>query len=362
MAPPEDRFEFDGFGTDPLEPPRRPHWGDAPKINILVVDDNADYLFALEEVLAGPDRHVVMVQSGDQALRYLLGAEVGVILLDIQLAGLSGYETAALIRKRSRTRTVPIIFVTGCNTDSTDIARGYSLGAVDYIFKPVAPAVLRSKVDCFVELAKSTQILKRQTQALESSEKELINSRAAAMLVKETPLPAILADSRGSLLHANIEAIRILGAHIGQSPAGANWMTLTPGERWLLSAAVREAAERGVTRELCVHPRLQSGELMAVAVSLGPLRDDDGLVLGVLGIGRDMQPYQQAMLDLERTQVELAGKAQELGHLREIVVERDLAIFRLRKENESLRRGLRGSLHLQAEPDACEGETHEDRL
>src|ERR1044072_8275514 len=124
MASPEDRFEFDGFGTDPLEPPRRPHWGDAPKINILVVDDNADYLFALEEVLAGPDRHVVMVQSGDQALRYLLGAEVGVILLDIQLSGLSGYETAALIRKRSRTRAVPIIFVTGCNTDSTDIARG----------------------------------------------------------------------------------------------------------------------------------------------------------------------------------------------------------------------------------------------
>jgi PAS domain S-box-containing protein len=279
-----------------------------------------------------------------------------VILLDVQLTGLTGYETAALIRKRRGTRAVPIIFVTGCSTDSTDIARGYSFGAVDYIFKPVAPAVLRSKVDCFVELAKSTQILKRQTRALELGEKELINSRAAAMLVKEAPVPAILADPRGCVLHANIAAIRVLGAHIGQCPGGANWMTLTPGERWLLTAAVRETAERGVTRELCVHPRLQSGELMAVAVRLGPLRDDDGRVMGVLGIGRDMQPYQQAMLDLERTQVELAGKSQELGHLREIVVERDLAIFRLRKENESLRRGLRGSLHVQAEPDACEGE------
>ena len=77
---------------------------------------------------------------------------------------------------------------------------------------------------------------------------------------------------------------------------------------------------------------------------------------------RDMQSYQQAMLDLERTQVELAGKAQELGQLREIVVERDLAMYRLRKENESLRQGLRSSHHLQAEPDACEDEKHEDRL
>ena len=345
---------FDEFETDPLE--KAASGGDAPKVNILVVDDNADYLFALEEVLAGPDRHIVMVQSGDQALRYLLAADVGVILLDIQLSGLSGYETAALIRKRSRTRSVPIIFVTGCSTDSTDIARGYSFGAVDYIVKPVAPAVLRSKVDCFVELAKSTQLLKRQTAALALSEKELINSRAAAMLVKEAPLPAILADSNGRVLHANIEAIRVLGAHIGQCPAGGNWTTLTPGERWLLTAAVRETAEREVRREVCVHPRLLSGELMAVAVSLGPLRDDDGRVLGVVGIGRDMQPYQQAMLDLERRQVELDGKSQEVGQLRDIVVERDLAIFRIRKENESLRRGLRISQPLQADSDACEGE------
>ena len=344
---------FDGFGTDPLE---HGNSQDPQKINILVVDDNADYLFALEEVLAGPDRHVVMVQSGEEALRYLLGVDVGVILLDIQLSGLSGYETAALIRKRSRTRAVPIIFVTGCSTDNTDIAHGYSFGAVDYIFKPVEPKFLRSKVDCFVELAKSTQMLKRQTRALALGEKELINSRGAATLVKEAPLPAILADPRGCILHANIEAIRVLGAHIGQSVAATNWTTLTPGERWLLTGAIREAAEREVTREICVHPRLQSGELMAIAVSLAPLRDDDGRIMGVLGIGRDMQPYQQAMLDLERMRVELTGKSHELRQLREIVVERDLAIFRLQKENESLRQDLRSSPPFQAEPDACEGE------
>ena len=345
---------FDGFGTDPLEDHANSE--DPQKINILVVDDNADYLFALEEVLAGPDRHVVMVQSGEEALRYLLGADVGVILLDIHLSGLSGYETAALIRKRSRTRAVPMIFVTGCSKDNTEIAHGYSFGAVDYIFKPVDPTVLRSKVDCFVALAKSTQILKRQTRAFELSEKGFINSRGAAMLVKEAPLPAILADARGCVLHANIEAIRVLGAHIGPCVAATNWTTLTPGERWLLTGAIREATERQVMREICVHPRPQSGELMAIAVSLGPLRDDDGRVMGVLGIGRDMRPYQQAMLDLERVTGELYRKSQELGQLKEIVVARDLAIFRLQKDNEELRRGVRSSPPVQAEADPCQGE------
>jgi len=138
--------------------------------------------------------------------------------------------------------------------------------------------------------------------------------------------------------------------------AATNWTTLTPGERWLLTGAIREATERQVMREICVHPRPQSGELMAISVSLAPLRDDDGRVMGVLGIGRDMRPYQQAMLDLERLTGELYRKSQELGQLKEIVVARDLAIFRLQKDNEELRRGVRSSPPVQAEADPCEGE------
>ncbi|MES4786657.1 MAG: hypothetical protein C4294_13470, partial [Nitrospiraceae bacterium] len=97
----ERNLTFNGSGIHPFDGSADPQ-----KINILLVDDSADCLMALKEVLDGPDRHLVMVQSGEEALRYLLGAEVGVVLLDIRLSGLNGYETAALIRQRSRTKSV----------------------------------------------------------------------------------------------------------------------------------------------------------------------------------------------------------------------------------------------------------------
>lgn len=92
------------------------------QVNILVVDDNADFLLAVKEILAGPDRNVVIVRSGAEALRYLLEAEAAVILLDVSMQDLNGYETASLIRKRSRTRSLPIIFLTGGSTACADVA------------------------------------------------------------------------------------------------------------------------------------------------------------------------------------------------------------------------------------------------
>ena len=141
---------------------------------ILIVDDDPKNLQALEHMLERPDRSVIKATSGDEALRCLLLYDVAVMLLDVRMAEMDGYQTAALIRAREKTRALPIIFLTAFNKDDADVLRGYSFGAVDYIFKPIVPDILCAKVDIFVELYKRTKALIRKNEDLERAEQTLL--------------------------------------------------------------------------------------------------------------------------------------------------------------------------------------------
>src|ERR1700687_640025 len=120
------------------------------RINILMVDDSPTNLLALESILQAPDRNLIRASSGEEALRYLLDNEAAMVLLDVYMPGMDGLETAELIRGREKSRDIPIIFLTANSTGLRHLTRGYSLGAVDYIVKPVEPEILRSKVAVFV--------------------------------------------------------------------------------------------------------------------------------------------------------------------------------------------------------------------
>jgi len=146
------------------------------RINILMVDDSATNLLALESILRAPDRKLIRASSGEDALRYLLDNEAAVVLLDVYMPGIDGLQTAELIRGREKSRDIPIIFLTANTTGHTHLSRGYSLGAVDYIVKPIEPAILRSKVNVFVELFKKTREIKRQAQLLERRNEEIKNA------------------------------------------------------------------------------------------------------------------------------------------------------------------------------------------
>lgn len=159
------------YGRD--APKRQSIMGADERINILMVDDSPTNLLALESILDAPDRNLVSVSSGDDALRYLLDNEVSVILMDVYMPGLDGLETAELIRGRHRSRNIPIIFLTADSTGGRHLSRGYSLGAVDYIVKPIEPDILRTKVNVFVELFKKTREIKRQSELLEEKNLEL---------------------------------------------------------------------------------------------------------------------------------------------------------------------------------------------
>src|SRR5215471_5909514 len=131
------------------------------KINILLVDDNPANLVSLETILQAPDRNLVRALSGGEALKFLVNKDAAVILLDVRMPDMDGLETAALIRRRERTRDVPIIFLTAYDTADASASRGYGLGAVDYVVKPIDPEALKSKVAVFVELYRKTEQTKQ---------------------------------------------------------------------------------------------------------------------------------------------------------------------------------------------------------
>jgi len=135
-----------------------------PKCNILLVDDRPENLLALEAVLAPLNQNLVTAESGEEALRHLLDGEFALILLDVQMPGMDGFETALQIKERPRTKDVPIIFITAISQEPHHALRGYSAGAVDYLFKPFDPWALRTKVGIFTELHNKTRKLKEQAE------------------------------------------------------------------------------------------------------------------------------------------------------------------------------------------------------
>lgn len=148
----------------------------AGQINILIVDDRKDRLLSMSAVLESTGANVVCVTSGREALRRLLRENFAVILLDVNMPDMSGFETAELIRQRNSLKNTPIIFVTAYG-DEPQMVRGYSLGAVDFIHAPIIPDVLRTKVGVFVDIARMNEQLRQQARTLE----QRVQERTAAL-------------------------------------------------------------------------------------------------------------------------------------------------------------------------------------
>src|SRR5262245_57755023 len=138
---------------------QQPHTDDPPappRANILLVDDHPANLLALRAVLEDMGHHLVDAHSGEEALRLLLQEDFAVVLLDVQMPGLDGFEVAKRLRARERSRHTPVIFLTAYETDRGRLEQAYALGAVDYLVKPLIPVILRAKVAVFVELFQKT--------------------------------------------------------------------------------------------------------------------------------------------------------------------------------------------------------------
>ncbi len=174
------------------------------KVNILMVDDYPENLLALAGILDSLGENLVKAYSGEEALKCLLDQDFAVILLDVQMPDLDGFETAALIRRRPKSRYTPIIFLTAFSRSDASIFRGYSLGAVDYLLKPVEPEVLLSKVMVFVNLFKKSRSVQQQAAELAAVNAEFNENKACFQaFMDNTPTVAFLKTAAGRYVYVN---------------------------------------------------------------------------------------------------------------------------------------------------------------
>jgi PAS domain S-box-containing protein len=232
------------------------------RVKILLVDDDADNLLALQAVLEPLQQELLLADSGTSALRLCLENEFAAILLDVRMPELDGFETAELIRARKRSRQTPILFLTAYRSDE-QLFRGYDLGAVDFLFKPIVPEVLQSKVSVFVELSRTTQLLQQQAEERARAEMKF---RA---VLEAAPDAMVIAREDGIIQLANTRADVLFG-YSRETLIGRDVRTLIPdwtGSDFLLDTrgagyAVREQRMTGIR---------QNGSSFAADITRSPL-------------------------------------------------------------------------------------------
>ena len=282
-----------------------------PTANILVVDDDVSTLLAMEALLSGPGRNILTASSGTDALRHLLREDFALILLDVRLPVMDGFETAALIRQRERFRYTPIIFLSAIDTLESDVFRGAASGAVDYLFKPVVPQVLKAKVSVFVDLFRMNEQLKQQ--AIRQSEERfrlVVDSLQDYAVFMMDPEGRVSSWNRGAERIGGWKQQEVIGELFGK------FYIPEDQEKGLPALALREAATESRYEEEGWRIR-KDGTWFWANLVVTALMDDNGALVGFSAIIRDLTERKRAEEELTRLNAELeerfAEKAAELG-------------------------------------------------
>ncbi|CAM3483431.1 PAS domain S-box protein [Corallococcus sp. ZKHCc1 1396] len=271
---------------------------------ILMVDDHPANLLALEAILEPLGQELVKATSGEDALKQLLQRDFAVILMDVQMPGLDGFQTAALIKQRERTRTIPIIFLTALSRDAAHVFKGYAHGAVDYLLKPFDPEILRSKVSVFVDLFLKEQQLQRQATLLRQRDREALERQGALRYRRLTEsLPEIMWAARadGSLTYANRAWRDYTGHQEGYELSLATFLQdVHPTDRERMSGVWSDALERvqGSANEFRL--RRKDGVYRWHLARAVPEHDEHGALVGWLAIATDIDDKRRAEETLGR--------------------------------------------------------------
>jgi PAS domain S-box-containing protein len=271
-------------------------------VNILLVDDQPNNLLALESILAQSGWNLVKAHSGRAALRHLLETDFAVILLDVQMPEMDGFETATLIREREKSRDTPIIFLTALSRSDTNVFRGYELGAVDYIFKPFHTDILRSKVNVFVELFRRREAVKRQAGELAQLSKQ-------HQLILDTALDGLVGiDNDGATTFVNPAAANMMGRRLADIAGQEIHSLVHPIFPGVITCDVSDCELYSALRDEDAHQSVEDmffradGRSFPVEFSIARTTDDDGTLRGSVITFRDVTEKRAAALaaDSER--------------------------------------------------------------
>nr|BDT37903.1 PAS domain S-box protein [Myxococcus sp. MH1] len=274
-----------------------------------MVDDHPSNLLALEAILEPLGQELVKATSGEEALKFLLQRDFAVILMDVQMPGLDGFQTATLIKQRERTRTIPIIFLTALSRDAAHIFKGYAHGAVDYLLKPFDPEILRSKVSVFVDLFLKEQQIQRQAALLRQREREAMERQSELRYRRLTEsLPEVMWAARadGSFTYANRAGRDYTGIHEEQPLSLSTFLEFVhPVDRDEMRQAWETAIRSSQRVEREFRLRRFDGVYRWHLARAVPERDETGHVVGWIAVATDIDDKRRAEEALGRFKMTL---------------------------------------------------------
>ncbi len=252
------------------------------RIKILLVDDSPENLVSLEAALSGLGEELVLARSGKEALRHLLDDDFAAILLDVRMPEMDGFETAELIRRRPRSRQVPILFLTGYRNEE-HLFRGYDLGAVDFLFKPIVPEVLRSKVAVFVELSRSNAKLQEQADALRAQAAVLQKTEQKfRSLLEAAPDAMVVCREDGEIVMVNSQTEVLFNCRRDQL-VSRNIRALVPDWEYRfrqgLDAGFGTPSVQSCERGIEIHAFPEGRAPFQAEFSFSPLHTEEGVVV-----------------------------------------------------------------------------------
>ena len=280
------------------------------RASILLVDDREENLLALAAILEPLGQRLVQVTSAAATLRELLLDDFACILLDVQMPEIDGFELAELIKRRERSQHIPIIFVTALSKEEQHVYRGYSVGAVDYIFKPIDPDILRSKVSVFVELWEKSRQLQEQAERLHEQELaalERASEERYRRLADAMPQIVWTSDVNGDATYFNRQWFDYTGMLPADAGPAAWEQVVHPDDLPLLLARRQETLATGETFEIEYRFRSADGEYRWHLGRAVPMRDDSGRIAFWIGTATDI--HQRRLIEDQRSFIVQASDA-----------------------------------------------------
>jgi PAS domain S-box-containing protein len=275
------------------------------KPNLLLVDDNHSNLVTLQSVLSEREYNLILAHSGAEALELAKKHDIALVLLDVQMPMMDGFETARRLKEMDECRDIPIVFVTAIHNEDPFVKRGYQAGAIDYFSKPFDPEVLRLKVRLYSALHQKTYLLREREKRIRQTEELLEAGQKLSGVLEILPVGVLIADMHGRIREVNEEVSRILGC---AGPVSGDMY------KEFLGLMARVLATRASSRNELTRVECVDGTFKIVLSSASPLLGVDGEIVGVVVVIQDVTEHKQIEQDVQQRIEELASASLELEH------------------------------------------------